>query len=50
MTNGFVWGLPWSILAAIAAAGLALVLASARPPASRAIRISPIDALRVPAT
>jgi putative ABC transport system permease protein len=48
MTDGFVWGLPWSILAAIAAAGLALVLASARPPARRAIRTSPIEALRVP--
>ena len=50
MTDGFVWGLPWSILGAIAAAGLALVLVSARPPARRAIRISPIEALRVPAT
>jgi putative ABC transport system permease protein len=50
MTDGFVWGLPWSILGAIAASGLALVLASARPPARRAILISPIEALRVPAT
>jgi putative ABC transport system permease protein len=50
MTDGFVWGLPWRILGTIAAAGLGLVLASARPPARRAIRISPIEALRVPAT
>ena len=50
MTEGFVWGLPWSILAVIAARGVALVLASARPPARRAIRVSPIEALRVPAT
>ena len=48
MTDGFVWGLPWSILAVIAVAGGALVLASARPPARRAIRISPIEALRLP--
>ena len=48
LTDGFVWGLPWSILGLIAAAGVALVLASARPPARRAIRISPIEALRVP--
>ena len=36
MTDGFVWGLPWSILAVIAVAGLLLVLASAgRPPTER---------------
>jgi putative ABC transport system permease protein len=47
-TDGFVWGLPWGILAVIAVAGVLLVLASARPPARRAIRVSPIEALRVP--
>jgi putative ABC transport system permease protein len=47
-TDGFVWGLPWDILAVIAVAGVLLVLASARPPARRAIRVSPIEALRVP--
>jgi putative ABC transport system permease protein len=47
-TDGLVWGLPWSILAVIAVAGVLLVLASARPPARRAIRVSPIEALRVP--
>ena len=49
MTDGFVWGLPWSILAVDRSRrACALVLASARPPARRAIRISPIEALRVP--
>lgn len=47
-TDGFVWGLPWSVLAVIALAGVLLVLASARPPARRAIRVSPVEALRVP--
>ncbi len=46
-TDGFVWGLPWGILAVIAVAGVLLVLASARPPARRAIRVSPIEALRM---
>lgn len=48
LTDGFVWGLPWGILAVIAVAGVLLVLASARPPARRAIQVSPIEALRVP--
>jgi putative ABC transport system permease protein len=48
MTPGFVWGLPWSIFAMIGGAGVLLVLVSARPPARRAIRVSPIEALRVP--
>ena len=47
-TDGFVWGLPWGILAVVAIAGALLVIASARPPARRAIRVSPIEALRVP--
>jgi putative ABC transport system permease protein len=47
MTSGFVWGLPWKVLAVIAAASVVLVLASARPPARRAIRVKPIEARRV---
>jgi putative ABC transport system permease protein len=48
LTDGFVWGLPWRILAVIALAGVLLVMISARPPARRAIRVSPIEAMRVP--
>jgi putative ABC transport system permease protein len=47
MTSGFVWGLPWKVLAVIAAASVVLVLASARPQAGRAIRVTPIEARRV---
>jgi putative ABC transport system permease protein len=47
MTSGFVWGLPWKVLAVVAAASVVLVLASARPPARRAIRVTPIEALRI---
>ena len=47
MTSGFVWGLPWRVLAVIVAASILLVLASARPPARRAIQVTPIEALRV---
>lgn len=47
VTAGFVWGLPWGLLAAIAVAGVALVFAAARPPTRRAVRITPIEALRV---
>jgi putative ABC transport system permease protein len=47
MTKGFVWGLPWTVLAVIVAASILLVLASARPPARRAILVTPVEALRV---
>jgi putative ABC transport system permease protein len=46
-TSGFVWGLPWNLLAVIATAGVLLVIAAARPPARRAIRVSPIEAMQV---
>ncbi|MGC4112568.1 MAG: FtsX-like permease family protein [Nocardioides sp.] len=46
-TTGFVWGLPWPVLAATAVGALALVLAAARPPARRAVRVTPVEALRV---
>lgn len=45
--DGFVWGLPWTTLLVIAVAGLLLVLAAAAPPARRAVRVTPIEALRV---
>jgi putative ABC transport system permease protein len=47
LTTGFVWGLPWKVLAVITAASMLLVLASARPPARRAILVTPVEALRV---
>jgi putative ABC transport system permease protein len=47
LTDGFAWGLPWPVLAAIGAAGVALVLVAARQPARRAVRVTPIEALRV---
>jgi putative ABC transport system permease protein len=46
-TSGFVWGLPWPVLAATVVAALVLVLAAARPPARRAVRVTPVEALRV---
>lgn len=45
MANGFVWGLPWTTLLGITAAGVALVLAAAAPPAIRAARVTPVEAL-----
>ncbi len=45
-TPGFVWGLPWWVLAGTVVGALALVLAAARPPARRAVRVTPVEALR----
>lgn len=47
--NGFVWGLPWSVLLAIVFAAFAVILPSSQPPARRAIATSPVTALRVDA-
>lgn len=44
-TPGFAWGLPWSVLVAIAVGGVALVVLASRPPARRAIAVSPVEAL-----
>jgi putative ABC transport system permease protein len=46
-TPGFAWGLPWLVLAGTVVGALALVLAAARPPARRAVRVTPVEALRV---
>ncbi|MBD3784024.1 MAG: ABC transporter permease [Micrococcales bacterium] len=46
-TDGFVWGLPWPVLGAVAAAALGLVLVAALPPSRRAVSVAPVDALRV---
>jgi putative ABC transport system permease protein len=46
-TSGFVWGLPWFVLAGTVLGALALVVAAARPPARRAVSVTPVEALRV---
>lgn len=46
-TNGFVWGTPWPFLAVVAAAGVALVLVAALPPARRATGVPVVAALRI---
>ena len=45
-TDGFVWGVPGAILAAIAAACVLLVLAASWVPSSRAVAVAPVEALR----
>jgi len=45
-TDGFVWGVPGLVLAAIAGCGLLLVLAASWVPSSRAVAIAPVEALR----
>jgi putative ABC transport system permease protein len=44
--DGFVWGVPGLVLAGIAVAGVLLVLAASWVPSSRAVAVSPIEALR----
>ena len=45
--DGFVWGLPFEVLAVIVVAALALVLVAALLPARRATTVTPVEALRV---
>ena len=45
-TDGFVWGVPGAVLAAIAAACVLLVLAASWVPSSRAVAVAPVEALR----
>ena len=45
--DGFIWGLPFEVLAVIVRAALALVLVAALPPARRATTVTPVEALRV---
>lgn len=47
LTTGLVWGAPPITLAAIAAAGLVLVLVTSQGPARRAVRVAPVEALRI---
>lgn len=49
MNDGFKIGLPFPVLAVIVAAATVLVLVAALPPARRAIRVAPVDALRIEA-
>jgi putative ABC transport system permease protein len=45
-TSGFVWGVPWKVLAVIALGAVVLVLSAALPPSRRAVRVTPVEALR----
>lgn len=44
--TGFAVGLPWLVLLLVAVAGVALVIASARTPARRAVEVTPVEAMR----
>jgi len=45
-SDGFVWGVPGLLLLGIAVAGVLLVLAASWVPSSRAVAVTPVEALR----
>lgn len=45
-TDGFVWGVPGLMLVGIAVCGVLLVLAASWVPSSRAVAVTPVEALR----
>jgi putative ABC transport system permease protein len=45
-TPGLVCGVPWAVLATIAVATVLLVLVASLAPARRAVRVTPVEALR----
>ncbi len=47
ISDGLIIAVPWSALAAIAAACVVLVLVSSRAPARRAVSVNPIEAMRI---
>lgn len=49
LSPGFIWGVPVAVLITVGVAGFALMMIAARVPAQRAVRVSPIEALRVDA-
>ncbi|MEO7269746.1 MAG: FtsX-like permease family protein [Knoellia sp.] len=48
-TEGFVWGMPFTVLLVIAVAGAVLVLVASQGPARRAVAVAPVEALRIDA-
>lgn len=46
-TEGLVWGVPFTVLVVIAAAGVVLVLVASQGPARRAVAVAPVEALRI---
>lgn len=47
MSPGLIWAAPPEAIAAIGVAGLVLVLVASRGPARRALRVTPVEALRI---
>ena len=47
LSPGLIWGAPPLAIAAIGIAGLVLVVVASRGPARRALRVAPVEALRI---